>query len=227
MKSMAHWNFVPQFFYDMIGRFCPGAIVMLTTLIVIYGPGDIDRNLLHKIADKAQRFPIYTYVGIALASYFIADILDIVYRQATSRSSEKAMDSAALIAQWKRLHEYDLTDPKTPAGFIMLDYLRIHMPSEATRLLKLRAEARFSEVITVGYILLAIVNNVLLLSCPIKQERVWLELGLLVCAGLSHWRAKTLHHKRKNGITVAWLNCVYGKVNKNIRLPLRTQAWPF
>ncbi len=209
------WNLIPHVFYDMIGRFCPGLIVLITGLVVVVGPRKIWLGILSAASDKTNALPIlpvYIYVVLALAAYFFADMLHQVWR--TFFSKKQSISSC--LDDWKKrkklLNEngMELIDADLPKDYVMLDYLRIRIPVEAHRLLKIKAEQRSSAVIVIGYSLLSIINFLLLFDSDRFIVDGWIfEIFLVLCAVLSHLRERNSAKHLKIGTVTAWLTCAY------------------
>lgn len=211
------WNLIPQVFYDMIGRFCPGAVVMIVAWAVMDGPSDMVAQFLPTANAKGSDLPFYAYIALALAAYFIADMLYQVSRKLFPR---KDVVSSGL-DDWKKRYrllynvEACMKKEDLPPIYIMLDYLRIHRPDEAIRLLKLKAERRLSAVIVVGFPLLGFMSILFCLkrlcSGSFDWERLTLTAFLFTCAALSYLRVKKSQDRFSNGTVIAFLTCVYEK----------------
>ena len=208
------WNLIPYIFYDLIGRFCPGLIVMITGVAVVVGPRKIWLDVLSAASDKSSALPIlpvYIYVVLALAAYFFADMLYQIWR--TLFSKKQSINPCDDWKQRKKqLNEngMEFMDAELPKDYVMLDYLRIHMPGEAHRLLKVKAEQRLSAVIVIGYSLLSIINFLLLFDPDRFGFEEWIfETFLVLCAVLSYFRERESAKHLKIGTVLAWLTCVY------------------
>ena len=118
----------------------------------------------------------------------------------------------------------EFIEKKELPRYIMLDYLRIYMPVEAVRLLKVKAEYRLSSVIVVGYSFLLIVNLLFMFLAFSYQgleyefyERLGFGSFLFACILLSSIRAIKSFDRFENGIVIAWLICVYDQT-KNLKI---------
>ncbi len=216
------WNLIPQLFYDMIGRFCPGAIVIATAWMVWEGPSQVTTLKLTRNAEKISDLPVFAYILLTLVAYFIADMLYQVwcmgrklfpYNGKGEYCFSDWNELRASICNWG-IDPIDIVSiDQFPANYIMLDYLRTHKSNEAVRLLKLKAECRLSAVIVIGYSLLVILNPFIMVCAGDtyieRLERGILEVFMFLCAFLNYYREKKSKKRFENGVTIAWLMCVF------------------
>ncbi len=194
---------------------------MMTGWMVWKGPICVASRIFSETNEKLIDLPIYIYLALALTAYLTADVLYQVWRffrfflnKLPRFIREKLLDflnmslkESNALGEWKKLRaffgrsEADINN--LPEKYILLDFLRTQNPSEAIRLLKVRAEHRLSAVISVGYFLLFIVNFFCFPSC--SQERLILAAVLAICSIASFFRAIRSHFTYNNGILIAFL----------------------
>lgn len=234
---------MPQLFYDMIGRFCPGAIVMVTAWMVYATPSVVVSSIFKQTTEKTYDHPILVYAILALAAYFIADMLNQIwliwfkkYLIKVTVETPPHRETESYFDHWIKLNgsvfknvchpeiTKEFIEKKELPRYIMLDYLRIYMPVEAVRLLKVKAEYRLSSVIVVGYSFLLIVNLLFMFLAFSYQgleyefyERLGFGSFLFACILLSSIRAIKSFDRFENGIVIAWLICVYDQT-KNLKI---------
>mgnify|MGYP000877278790 CR=1 FL=1 len=211
------FHIVPQVFYDIIGRFCPGLILITTSVIIFRG---IQENFF-SVANSLNNYPFAIYIVCIVMAYLIADFTHQVWRSieyllSLVKSSGRPTQLCPIdvlniwqrMAQTTRKQGLDLKFPEDQVEeFAMLDYLRHKNPDDAIRLLKVRAESRFSASICVGFFFFAILC--ICLSDPFPKgsylDQQVTGVVLVVLSVLSFFRCRDREEKLRLGLIMAFL----------------------
>ena len=196
-------SLVPQVFYDLIGRVVPGAVVMVTS-VVLLAP---DRGVwIAEQLKQGTELPSVTvlFLLFLLAAYLVGTLLGAVgfvwFEDGDSASSwlSRAMSIAGLSrtrAQEKTQHPFRLTRqrPDTPGGALtdeqisyVYDYILLRDAGAGGRLAKLRAERHMCHVLIVGAMSLLVIHMVVWLwlyvplYAPRRRDLAWTIPALLV-----------------------------------------------
>jgi len=215
------WNFIPQLFYDFLARVLPGAIIIIVSAAVILGPSYTAKYIL----DPDQNDKLFAFGPLLLwitGSYLTGFILGQLWQDTIQQLIKKKEKNLEKERKQKRLNEHnkilralkkpqlEITPDDLPREFVMREHIRQVKPSEAARLLKVRAEIRLCQVLILGFLLLWLINIVYLLlwlkeAYESVAERIILAI-LLPIAVLACWtRAKRLYSHFVDGISVTWL----------------------
>ena len=146
MKELGNW--IPQIFYDLIGRVAPGAFLLILGIGLL-----VDPDVVKAVAESAKGFPMTVLVSAGLlVAYAVGTILGalavpILYNEWSTRSVR------CIIADVPdRLNSQALT-----AGQVsfLYDALQLFNPSAGARLVKLRAETHLCCTLFVGALVIA------------------------------------------------------------------------
>ena len=170
MKELGSW--IPQVFYDLIGRAVPGAFLTLLAAVLLIEP-----PRLAQTADSLLRLPTSVLVCLGLVvSYMVGIILGALASVLASREwSTKHVQS--IIAEVPvNFNAPGITDGERA---FLYDFLQFRNPAAGARLAKLRAEQNLCGVLLVGTAVIAIA-----FVLTQRQPIPWLQLtGVLL--GLS------------------------------------------
>jgi len=220
------WNWIPQLFYDCIARIIPGCTALCATWLVALGPLGAKRMLQN--SRESGYFSFGSIVLLILASYLVGIVLGEV-GQRTFKSiprkcsnkqdgeSGKCQDDDAAEAKYckhcLKVHgelcksggrRLTLQGNVLPPTHVMRSHLRYLVPADVARLLKLRAEMRFCEVLILSFTALAIANLWFLFASP-GIGRAALGLCFPVAAILLWARRNRIHEHFVTGTCLAWL----------------------
>jgi hypothetical protein len=209
------WNLIPQLFYDFLARIVPGATLILFSALVVFSPM-IAANFILNSQDNSMIFAVGPLLLWILGSYLIGFILGQLWEITIGRFTKQAERQIEAECKQECLKEYnkfqkalghpelDIEISKLPRAFIMRDHLRHVAPSDASRLLKVRAERRLCQVLILGFIFLGILNAVYILM-QLKMDRVILEIFLIIMIIACWSRTLRLHKHFENGTIASWL----------------------
>jgi hypothetical protein len=159
---------VPQITYDIIARFVPGTMAILSWAIVAKGPtGDeLDELLtgLNSVSGWAVLLFLLVAYIVSIVLYGIWILTETIWERVHARL-RRSSDSKAESIQ-------------VPYNVLVYDAIRIKSPAVGARIVKLRAEIRQSQVLIVGWMIASILNLVLLTGCW-SMHRALLELALV------------------------------------------------
>ena len=147
MKELGSW--IPQLFYDLIGRAAPGAFLTFLAAVLLVEPP----RLAQLASSPAVRLPTTILVCLGLViSYMVGIVLGSIASVCTTR--EWSTRRVELITAEVPPH---FNAPKMTAGEIafLYDFLHFRNPAAGARLAKLRAEQNLCGVLLVGTVVLA------------------------------------------------------------------------
>jgi hypothetical protein len=207
-----NWSWIPQLHYDLIGRIVPGVAIVVASVFVAAGP----KTAAHLFSNAAASYfgfgPIV--LGILMA-YLVGLVLTEIWERTLAvalkrhedakerRCYEECLDDhgrlSALEGRTLNLEADDL-----PRSYVLRTHLRHVVPGDVARLMKLRAERRFCQVLILGFGGLAIANLWLLISVP-SISRIALELAFLFIGAVLWFRSERLLRHFITGTCIAWL----------------------
>lgn len=213
-------SLVPQVFYDLIARVIPGFVLIMMWYLTILGPNKAIDTIITISSEPGQSvFSFWSFAMLVILSYVLGFVLDElrsltfgrIRRQSLKRKRRKYVESC--IAHDSKIRKcfggpaLELENQDLPPLHTIHDHLRLHSQSEAYRLLKLRAEARLSEVIFTGFSPLPLINILFWYkdSKLLMLDRMVLELVLII-AMIAFWRASNRFQKFYiTGVYTSWL----------------------
>lgn len=208
-------TFIPQLFYDFLARIVPSAVIVVVSTFVIFGFTNVAEFVLNP-SKNIKLFTATPFLLVILGSYLIGFIFGELWEMTIARFTRKKRNQIEEKCKQKCLEEHNhlqkvlgLSELKVktgdlPRAFVMRNHLRHVMPSEALRLLKIRAERRLCHVLIFGFLVLGIINVGYLLSQP-TTERIVLEILLIIVVAVCWSRTWRQLRQFVNGITVSWL----------------------
>lgn len=159
---MEKW--IPEFFYDVIGRIGPGALLLVTALCAWLGPAHVWHEP-ERLTETATGMG-WLYFGLAfLLSYFVGLIMSALWDSAASlimslataltkptekKASRSPADEAKRMANWI---EGKGSGPE--AGFLSC-YVSVHLSGQGVRLSKINAEESLCKTLITGFVLVFI-----------------------------------------------------------------------
>lgn len=105
----------------------------------------------------------------------------------------------------------DFIDQMLPETHVMYDYLRAKEKGQATRVLKLRSEEKFCDVVAFGFFLLSILNIYYILFVPHSRElldRLVLLSVLLISAIACYFRGRRMQQFFVSATCTAWFHAI-------------------
>lgn len=161
-------NWIPQFFYDLIGRVVPGAVLTLASFLLLQDTERAKCSLLYLFHDSGISGPALYLAGL-LVFYVIGTLLGalgfaITETEWNTKKIAKIVErpqldplSFARGIEWNTKTMTKVADqPDLPDSVIayMYDAILWHSPAAGARLAKLRAEQHMCRVLIVGLLLL-------------------------------------------------------------------------
>lgn len=150
MEKIGNW--VPQIFYDLIGRILPGGFLLLAAALIFLGPAST-RSLFNSTVtttttagatttETTNAIPSSVWVlAFLAAAYILGSLLSGI--------------SAAANRDFWQKPKSNLTNKKDNDISYVYDYIQFHHPEIGARLAKLSAERTMCRVMLVGSVLLA------------------------------------------------------------------------
>jgi len=209
---------IPQVFFDLIARIIPGLAIVIAWYVTTLGPNKTLDTLV-TASSKQNILNFWSFALLTILSYLLGFILNElwsltfgrikrrVFREKTGKYLESCLADNDKMRKCFGESELGLTIEDFPALHIIHDHLRLYSDSEGYRLLKLRAEARLSEALFIGLLLLPIINIVCWYydSQLFMLDRFVLEL-LLVVAIITFWRKSNQFERFYiTGTCTSWL----------------------
>lgn len=175
--NIASW--IPQVFYDLIGRIIPGSILLTLSYVILHE---------HSIDQTKQGFidsVIFTQpqclllFEVILFSYFISTLLGGIW-MFLSRKEWKELDLKSIEAKAKT------PDQTYPHVSFLYDAIQYKLPSVGSRLAKLSAERHSARVLTIGLSSLS-VAYILSHYSSWKTLQFYLIFGALILSAISSY----------------------------------------
>ena len=164
--------FIPQLFYDIIGRFIPGFVLLCMSILVVIPYDDIS-GIIEKIKLPnsliAFSFFLLSYtVGTVLGGiwFWAKHIKSLRSRIRKARKKFPKSFVRNSIFTWFKIVKYK-KEKKIPVAY-KYDLIQQFLPQAGARMAKLRAEQHFCGVILIGSVILLflyIYTYYSLLSC--------------------------------------------------------------
>lgn len=225
-------DLIPQVFYDLIARIIPGTVLIIASYLTVLGPKKAIDTLVSvavTIPPERKILNVWLFALLMILAYVLSMIVHELWSLASkaitsvdkknqkkekkSKEKKKEPPKRVCFEQDGKIRKcfeepalgFESSD--LPATHVMHDHLRLYSPSEAYRLLKLRAERNLCEVLFTGFLLLALVNILLWyheFKWPIPD---WTVLELALVLGLvTLWNGrKRFDELYRKGTCTAWL----------------------
>ena len=209
-----NFEWIPQLFMDFIGRIIPGAAILLAAVVMRKGSFSAFHETLNNVQEKS---PWASLLVATLVAYLIGFFLDQFWRDTFDRFTSKKIHERELELKKKRIAEHNrvqhlfgrkpinLKVEDLPEWFVMHDHLRLTLPREASRLLKLRSEIQLCQCIILGYTGLCAYNFRFWLLTDDQKITEGFMVGSVIACWI--WRFK-LYEYLATGVCVAWLSLV-------------------
>jgi len=216
-----NWNLVPHMFSNLVGQILPGfVLIVLFSLTVLAPQGAVDALLDSDV--QRRIFSVGPIVVVLFLSQAIGMLLGQLWTLTIGRLLKNTEAGIARQKMAERLKEHNdmltglelvplpISAHQLPAAFVMHDHLHLSAPSEAARLLKVRAERRHCHALAAGAGLLALINILWCISEPSSGRFAW-EIALLGVTVTCSLRSYRLVEFLTNGITATWLCLASGE----------------
>jgi hypothetical protein len=211
------WNFIPQLFYDFLAKIVPGAILIVASAFVIFGPTNVATFIFNlNPSEKSNLFALGPLLLWFLVSYLIGFVLGQLWETTIGwllKSKDYKLEKQC---QEKRLEEHNriltalgypilsIKAKDLPPEPVMRDHIRHVDPSNAARLLKVKAEQRFCHVLILGLSVLVTLHVKYLWSQP-QADRIALQVFLVIVIVACCVRSRRALKHLANGASIGWL----------------------
>jgi hypothetical protein len=211
-------TWIPQLFFDLVGRVLPGAILILTGFAVVFGPSRALSLMSNKdplTFGSSVLWSVLAYFLGLMASQLWGATIGKLAKRRESKIDQKCLEKC--LAEHNRIQEalggpqIHISPDKLPRVFVMHDHLRLVDKDEALRLLKLLAEQRLCHSVSFGFLAMVILNIWLYVSDP-SRERLVLEGGIVLVIIVFWGRALRLREFFATGTCVAWFSFATSRV---------------
>ena len=211
-----NFEWIPQLFFDIIGRVIPGALILLAAGVV--QSGQIASIKASIATDKGEVAWAGVLVSL-LISYFLGFCLTQVWHGTLGRLARERNLKIEAECKAARLAEHNQTQKllgqkplpfapeQLPELFVMHDHLRVALPREASRLLKLRSESRICHCVIIGFSILCVINLVLYVRQS-TMDRLLAELCMATTVIALWFRMFNLQQYFADGVCDLWLALV-------------------
>jgi len=203
---------IPQLFFDLVGRVIPGAILLVATYSVVLGPQASIKDMVQRDLFSVGLTILWLFlaycIGLMGGQLWVSTLGKLIKKREL-RTERKAVEGA--LADHNQVQEclgeplLSINTDRLPRVYLMHDQLRLVAREEALRLLKLKAEQRLCHALFLGLTILAIVNLVLFLIRP-SSERVVLEVVLILVVAACWQRAMRMIEFFATGTCVVWFS---------------------
>lgn len=162
-------SLIPQIFFDLIARIIPGAIFLILIYPSLVGYQQALEYLFSN-SGKSGIINIWSFFLLIIFAYIIGFILGQLSTLTIGKIRENSRKKRNLKSIKTCVEENNnirkcfnenvlkIDHREIPPTYVMHDHLRFYSPSEAYRLLKLRAESRLCEVLILGFFILIAMN---------------------------------------------------------------------
>jgi hypothetical protein len=185
-------SWIPHFFYDLIGRIVPGALVLGTAFLILRAPEDVSESVKALNAAGGLTATLVVLAAI-VASYTFSALLRGI--------------RAALSPTFWRGHDSNITDPGLavqPHDSYKYDAVLCFFPSTGARLAKLRAEQQMAWILVTGFTILAAVYVLAHPSTHATRVVVWTTACLLGIAFGAYCLSRHLRARYRQALCNNW-----------------------
>lgn len=203
---------VPQITYDIIARFVPGTMVILSWAIVYAGTQKAWIQFNDFMAGSQSRIG-WSVVFFFLAAYIVSIVLYGIWKLGaallncgcavcqcmTSKLTLLQKIHKEILPYWQRFTrcirgkqgEDSEHDKKYPSESLMYDAIRVKSPAVGSRIVKLRAEVRQAQVLIVGWVITIILTHSSYIKYPIDKDVLGVALVVsIIGLYLFRWHLK-------------------------------------
>ncbi len=163
--QLSEW--VPQIFYDVIGRVIPGAILLLMSFYILRDCPFFVYYQPFLYVQQISHFLLFI-IGI-LVSYFVGIVLGAIGYCISGNEDKIEVDDI-------NFDSVDFNDKSAKLSYIY-DVIQHMAPKAGARLAKLSAERNMCRVFIAGFIILIIIN---IWNCIIVRRSPWGTILLLI-----------------------------------------------
>ncbi len=183
-------EFIPQLFYDLIGRLIAG-LGLIGTAYLAWGEA-LRKHLPQPLLGEEPSLVI-SLLGLTLASYMVSQILEGIWSLLFSWSISSPLDKRVqtkareqAIKDFSPLLPQD-TKPIFPGVPVIFDILRFADSTAGARLVKLRAELQLCKTLCLGWALIALTWFALPTLGPNRRVGLVLLLLGILALGREFW----------------------------------------
>ncbi len=207
-------NVVPQIFYDLIARIVPATCILIFTLltIVLFAGGD-EGAMISFFGSEEFKISNYLNLWTALCFIVLAYLLSLILKLPSEWLSELKMmrklffvkeqtvDLERYMEEKEKVNEHK----PVPEPWKLFSIVRIKLPDEGYRLLKMLAEVRLCEMTFLGFLILAITNIILLFfSVHNLTERVILIVFFIFSTRSLLQLKYSIRNSYKKSVLMTW-----------------------
>jgi hypothetical protein len=208
---------IPNLFFDLLGRVIPGSILLFATYSVAVGPQAAIKDMVQRDLFSMGLTILWLFlaycIGLMGGQLWVSTFGKLI-RKRELRIEDKVVRGA--LAEHNEAQAFlgepqlSLDTDRLPRIYFMHDQLRLVAREEALRLLKLKAEQRLCHALFLGLTVLAVANFALLLIRP-SFERVVLEVVLVLIVVGSWQRAMRMIEFYARGTCSSWFSFASAK----------------
>lgn len=171
-------SWIPQIFYDLIGRVLPGVVVLVSSLLLFQDSARSRSLVIFLFTESGAPLSVMLLIGLVL-SYLVGVLLGAIgfFFQGNEwnvRPPELSKDEGP-----------DLRNKELLRSF-MYDAVQLHDPQAGARLAKLAAEQHMCRVLMVGFIALGLLQTCLYVAGS-RSGTFWATIALFLVVVLSSW----------------------------------------
>ncbi|HVT59662.1 MAG TPA: hypothetical protein VHR45_14830 [Thermoanaerobaculia bacterium] len=171
-------SWIPQIFYDLIGRVFPGVAVLVSSLLLFQDSAKAKSLVFFLFKDSGAPLSVTVLIGLVL-SYLVGVLLGAL--GFFFQGNEWNIRPPAL-----SIHECpDLRRQELLRSF-MYDAVQLHDPQAGARLAKLAAEQHMCRVLIVGFVALGFLQTGLYVAGT-RPGTFWAAIALFSVVVFSSW----------------------------------------
>ena len=210
------FDWIPNVFFDLLGRVAPGALVLLTATAIVVGPAPL-LDVVKSGAIQKSLSGLLPTCAVILLSYFVGVCLSEIWNHTIARLYKNRARRRRANIRTRRLDEHlrleklidgdavlATKEEDLPDIFVMYDHLREEGSANATRLLKLRSEERFYDVVSCGLSILLPVD-IFYLFVDYRDDRLILLILMIAAIILSYFKGRRSLEYFVGGTCSTWL----------------------
>ncbi len=219
-------NVIPQIFYDLIARIIPAiCILAFACLTIILFNKELESSVISFLGSKdfniSNYLNLWSTLGIVVFSYLVSLILKIPSEWLSERKffrtiffiKQETIDSERYFLE-KEVIKTKFKD--IPEPWKLLSIVRVKLPSEGYRLLKMLAEIRLCEMVFLGLITFSLINFPLLFF---SKNNIPIRIFMIIFFIFSSRSILQLKYSIKNsfnkGVLMTWQQIEEEKIATN------------
>lgn len=208
-------NVIPQIFYDLIARIIPATCILIfKALTIIFFNKENGELIISFFGRKDFNVGNYLNLWTTLYVVIVAYLLSLILKLPSEWTSElklwrklffvkeQTIDSERYL---KEKESFGNQSVKIPEPWKLFSIVRVKLPDEGYRLLKMLAEIRLCEMMFFAFIILAVVNIILLFFSSSNLSVRIIAIIFFLFSSRSLLQLKySIKNSYEKGLLMAW-----------------------